>query len=192
MCDISYRPLFSAFRGLCQNPLGYVRAGHACLEPPVGDIGTSTSDGVINIDPSVLSLSLHSLCRNNLGVSGNAVIVEGLKHNTTLTTLDIYAFATLEIHNFESSQHIESLLVANIWFYLSGMPDVWRSRRRLLPRDTNPCSFRTLWPMLSAVTPGRRSHIRHLTQQDIGDLLFSISREYARKYYARRIGPMDY
>jgi hypothetical protein len=68
------------------------------------------------------------------------------------------------------------LLLANNWFFTS---EIGRSR------DTPRC-FHTLWPVLSAVTPGRRGHIRHLTQQDIGDLLFSISRKYARRAMALR------
>ena len=61
---------------------------------------------------------------------------------------------------------------------------------RIVFKDT-PCCFRTLWPVFSAVTPGLRGHIRHLTQQDIGDLLFSISREYARRAMAPRSGSED-
>jgi hypothetical protein len=40
--------------------------------------------------------------------------------------------------------------------------------------------FLTLWPVLCTVAPQLRGCIDHLTPQDIDDLLFSLSREYAR------------
>ena len=49
--------------------------------------GAST-DGVINIDSSVLSLSLQRIEKNNFGASGVAAIGEALKRNKTLTRLE--------------------------------------------------------------------------------------------------------
>ena len=70
---------------------------------------------------------------------------------------------------------VGSLLTANFWF-LSGVVHDG-------PCQGTPRCFRTLWPVLCLATP--RGHIRHLTQQDVDDLLFSLSREYARRlmYY---------
>ena len=51
-------------------------------------MGASTSDGVINIDPSVLSLSLQRIKKNKFGASGVAAIREALKRNKTLTRLE--------------------------------------------------------------------------------------------------------
>jgi hypothetical protein len=64
------------------------------------------------------------------------------------------------------------LLAANVCF-MSAVHD----GRRV---DTPRC-FHTLSILLGSVTPALRGRIRHLTQQDIGDLIFSLSREYARR-----------
>jgi hypothetical protein len=54
----------------------------------VATLGASTSDGVINIDPSVLSLSLQRIENNEFGALGLAAIREALKRNKTLTRLE--------------------------------------------------------------------------------------------------------
>jgi hypothetical protein len=54
----------------------------------VATFGACTSDGVINIDPSVLSLSLQRIEKNNFGASGIAAMREALKYNKTLTRLE--------------------------------------------------------------------------------------------------------
>jgi hypothetical protein len=68
------------------------------------------------------------------------------------------------------------LLTANVLF--TSMVHVgYRANSRV---KTLRC-FRTLWPVLCMVTPVLRGRVRHLTQQDVGDFLFSLSREYARR-----------
>lgn len=70
----------------------------------------------------------------------------------------------------------QPLLVANFWF-TSTVP-VLRCRTCFFTPD---CFF-NLWPVLCQVTPLLRGRIRNLTQQDVGDLLFSLSREFSRVY----------
>jgi hypothetical protein len=48
---------------------------------------------------------------------------------------------------------------------------------------TSPRCFRALWSVLCTIAPQLRGRIRYLSQQDIGDLLFSLSREYARRVF---------
>jgi hypothetical protein len=86
----------------------------------------------------------------------------------------------------DCDERTELLLSANNLFFTSETS----LSSKIGFKDT-PCCFRTLWPVFSAVTPGLRGHIRHLTQQDVGDLLFSISREYARRAMALRSGGED-
>lgn len=48
-------------------------------------------------------------------------------------------------------------------------------------RHGTPQCFHTLWPVLCVVAPLLRSGVRHLTPQDVSDLLFSVSREYVAR-----------
>jgi hypothetical protein len=103
---------------------------------------------------------------------------EGVPCTKPLAAGDVLAkcdfLLSLPLHSIDTYGELTKLLLsANKWFFRS---EIGRFG------DT-PCCFRTVWPVFSAVTPGLRGHIRHLTQQDIGDLLFSISREYARRLW---------
>lgn len=67
---------------------------------------------------------------------------------------------------------MERLLTANISF-MSAVDDKALTR--------TPHCFWTLWPLLCLVSPLLRGRVRHLTQQDVDDLVFSLSRECARR-----------
>jgi hypothetical protein len=71
----------------------------------------------------------------------------------------------------------EALVAANYWF-MSEVDD--RGRREACDSHTPGC-FHFLWPVLCSVSPLLRGCIRHLTQQDVDDFIFSLSREYARQ-----------
>jgi hypothetical protein len=75
------------------------------------------------------------------------------------------------------------LLEANVWFMST---DPVRDGRR--DHGDTPHCFHTLWPALCLVTPRLRGCIHNITQEDVSDLLFSLSREYAR----RDVGPSYY
>jgi hypothetical protein len=68
-----------------------------------------------------------------------------------------------------------TLLAANFWFM-----SAQQGRDGEASLVTFRC-FQTLWPVLCAVAPQLRGCICHLTPQDVDDLLFSLSREYARR-----------
>jgi hypothetical protein len=67
------------------------------------------------------------------------------------------------------------LLTANLW-YMSAVHDSRREANINTPR-----CFHTLWSVLCLVTSLLRGRIRNLGQQDVDDLLFSLSREHARR-----------
>lgn len=48
-------------------------------------------------------------------------------------------------------------------------------------RYNTPHCFHTLWAVLALVTPALRGRIRSLVQHELGDLLFSLSREFVRR-----------
>jgi hypothetical protein len=68
------------------------------------------------------------------------------------------------------------LLTANLWF-TSAVHD----GRHGASGVNMPRCFHAVWSVLGTVAPALRGRVQHLTQQDIGDLLFSLSREYARR-----------
>jgi hypothetical protein len=73
------------------------------------------------------------------------------------------------------------MLVANRWFL-----SVRHDGSPTQARTGTPRCFCALWPVLCSVAPSRGSSaIRHLTREAVSDLLFSLSREYARRlmYY---------
>ena len=132
-----------------------------------------------------LVLSLPPVCSVPLDFACFSFTCEGVPCPKPLAAGDVLAKCnfrlSLPLHSVGTNGELTVLLSANNWFFTS---EIGRFG------DT-PCCFRTLWPVFSAVTPGRRGHIRHLTQQDVGDLLFSISREYARRAMALRSGGED-
>jgi hypothetical protein len=67
------------------------------------------------------------------------------------------------------------LMSGNYWFMSS------LHSRGAYQLDTMPGCFQTLWRVLCVVTPVLRGGVAHLGQQEIGDLLFSLSRERARR-----------
>jgi hypothetical protein len=68
-----------------------------------------------------------------------------------------------------------TLLAANFWF-MSEREGGRREAGMVTPR-----CFQTLWPVLCAIAPQLRGCICHLAPQDVDDLRFSLSREYARR-----------
>jgi Gpi18-like mannosyltransferase len=69
------------------------------------------------------------------------------------------------------------LMQANYWF--ASAPSLSRTFY------ITPHWFTTLWAVLYSIAPSLNRSIKYLTQQDIGDFLFSLSREYARRLPAR-------
>lgn len=97
-------------------------------------------------------------------------------HHTNLLCLPLHSLGGDEIDDEAEGHTRRKLLTANFWF-MSAVHD----RRYGAPGMDTPCCFHTLWPVLCLVAPLLRGRIRHLTQQDVDDLLFSLSRAYVRQ-----------
>jgi hypothetical protein len=89
-----------------------------------------------------------------------------------LLTADSFPFCVHAPTRIDGRYGQLPLLTANFWF-ISAQEG---GRRMVTPR-----CFQTLWPVLCAVAPQLRGCICHLTPQDLDDLRFSLSREYARR-----------
>jgi hypothetical protein len=92
-------------------------------------------------------------------------------HELNLLTISWMHASTRDDGRYEKAP----LLTANFWFMSAHHGGGCKANTVTLR------CFLTLWPVLCAVAPQLRSCISHLTLQDVDDLLFSLSREYARR-----------